>query len=130
MEDFILEFNNPDYIDDPAKRDLKASPVLGSEADGIYLVGFQIKTNAPNGYNTYSPYSVFYLRKVTVIYDKMFTDEQVENNRTLREEFGISPNTEIENKAKLKIAEKNRLRLVESELMDKRASTTDETEAK
>ena len=60
----------------------------------------------------------------------MFTDEQVENNRTLREEFGISPNTEIENKAKLKIAEKNRLRLVESELMDKKASTTDETEAK
>ena len=130
MEDFTLEFNNPAYIDDPAKRDLKASPVLGSEADGIYLVGFQIKTNAPNGYNTYSPYSVFYLRKVTVIYDKMFTDEQVENNRTLREEFGISPNTEIENKAKLKIAEKNRLRLVESELMDKKASTTDETEAK
>lgn len=118
MEDFTLEFNNPAYIDDPAKRDLAASPVLGSDADGIYLVGFQIKTNAPNGYNTYSPYSVFYLRKVTVVYDKMFTDEQVENNRILREEFGISPNTEIENKAKLKIAEKNRLKLVETELMD------------
>ena len=122
MEDFTLEFNNPAYIEDPAKRDLKASPVLGSEADGLYLVGFQIKTNAPNGYNTYSPYSAFYLRRVSVVYDKMFTDEQVENGRALREEFGISPNTEAENKAKLKIAEKSRLRQVETELMDKEQS--------
>ena len=52
----------------------------------------------------------------------MFTDEQVENGRALREEFGISPNTEAENKAKLKIAEKSRLRQVETELMDKEQS--------
>ena len=118
MEDYELVFNNPNYEPDPNKRDVKASPVLGSEADGLYLVGFQIKTNAPNGFNAYSPYSVFYLRKVTVIYDKMFTDEQVENNKILKEEFGISPNTEAEIKAKAKITEKVRLREVEKSLID------------
>lgn len=118
MEDYELVFDNPNYEPDPNKRDVKASPVLGSEADGLYLVGFQIKTNAPSGFNEYSPYSVFYLRKVTVIYDKMFTDEQVENNKILKEEFGIAPNTEAEIKAKAKIAEKVRLREVEKTLID------------
>lgn len=118
MEDYELVFNNPNYEPDPNKRDVKSSPVLGSEADGLYLIGFQIKTNAPTGYYTYSPYSVFYLRKVTIIYDKMFTDEQVENNKILKEEFGISPNTEAEKKAKANIAERNRLRATEASLMD------------
>lgn len=125
MEDYELIFENPNYIADPNKRDVKASPVLGSDADGLYLIGFQIKTNAPNGYNAYSPYSVFYLRKVTVVYDKMFTDEQVENNKILKEEFGISPNTEAEKKAKAKVAERNRLRETEKSLMD-----SSETDAK
>lgn len=125
MEDYELIFNNPNYEPDPNKRDVKASPVLGSEADGLYLVGFQIKTNAPSGPHVYSPYSLFFLRKVTVIYDKMFTDEQVENNKILKEEFGISPNTEAEKKAKAKIAERNRLRTVEASLMDKPSNTED-----
>lgn len=125
MEDYELIFENPNYIADPNKRDVKASPVLGSDADGLYLIGFQIKTNAPNGYNAYSPYSVFYLRKVTVVYDKMFTDEQVENNKILKEEFGISPNTEAEKKAKARVAERNRLRETEKSLMD-----SSETDAK
>lgn len=126
MEDYELIFNNPNYEPDPNKRDVKSVPVLGSDADGLYLVGFQIKTNAPNGYNAYSPYSVFYLRKVTVIYDKMFTDEQVENNKILKEEFGISPNTEAEKKAKAKIAERNRLRAVEESLMDNSSNNNED----
>ena len=126
MEDYELIFNNPNYEPDPNKRDVKSVPVLGSDADGLYLVGFQIKTNAPNGYNAYSPYSVFYLRKVTVIYDKMFTDEQVENNKILKEEFGISPNTEAEKKAKAKIAERNRLRAVEESLMDNSSNNSED----
>lgn len=125
MEPFELEFNNPSYIEDPNKRDPSASPVLGSDADGLYLVGFRIKTNAPSGYNIYSPYSVLYIKKVTVVYDKMFTDEQVENNRTLREEFGINPNTEAEARAKEHIAERNRLRTVESILMDNSSTSGD-----
>ena len=78
-------------------------------------------------YRSISPIcSVFYLRKVTVIYDKMFTDEQVENNKILKEEFGISPNTEAEKKAKAKIAERNRLRAVEESLMDNSSNNSED----
>lgn len=131
MEDYELVFNNPSYEPDPNKRDVKASPVLGSEADGLYLRGFQIKTNAPSGFHAYAPYSIFYLRKVTVIYDKMFTDEQIESSKILKEEFGISPNTEAEIKAKAKVAEKVRLREAEKSLMDSSESDvkTDSSES-
>lgn len=118
MVDYELLFENPCYEPDPTKRDLRNSPVLGSDADGLYLVGFQIKTNAPCGYNTYSNYSLFYLRKVTVIYDKMFTDEQVETNKILKEEFNIFPDEELEEKARTKIAEKIRIQEVEKSLMN------------
>ena len=118
MESFELVFNNPNYIEDPVKRELKTLPVLGSEADGLYLEGFKIKTNAPSGFNEYSPYSVFYIKKVTVVYDKMFTDEQIENGKILKEEFGIEPNTEATIKAKTYIGEKNRLKSIEEELKD------------
>ena len=90
---------------------------MGSDADGIYLVGFQIKTNAPTKSYTYSPYSAFYLRKVTVIYDKAFTDEQIENNLELMNEFSISHVSEAEIKARVETAEKNRLKKAEAELM-------------
>lgn len=126
MEDYELIWNNPSYEPDVNKRDVKAQPVLGSNADGLYLVGFQIKTNAPTGYNAYSPYSAFYLRKVTVVYDKMFTDEQVEANNVLREEFGVNPNVNIEKRAKDEVAQKNRLRDIEKSKMatDETASNT------
>ena len=116
MESFELVFNNPNYIEDPVKRELKTTPVLGSDSDGLYLEGFKIKTNAPTGFNEYSPYSIFYIKKVTVVYDKMFTDEQIENSKILKEEFGIKPNVEATIKAKTYISEKNRLKSVEEEL--------------
>jgi cell shape-determining protein MreC len=47
----------------------------------------------------------------------MYTDEQIENNKQLREEFGIVQNTEAEKKAKAKISERNRLISNEKELM-------------
>ena len=118
MEDYELIFENPYYEPDVSKRIIKSSPVLGSDANGIYLVGFQIKTNAPTGRYEYSPFSCFYLRKVSIIYDKMFTDEQIENNKNLMDEFNITYNTEYEKKIRIEIAEKNRLRNIESNLMD------------
>lgn len=110
MEDYELVWNNPSYEPDVNKRNIKAQPVLGNDADGLYLVGFQIKTNAPTGYNAYSPYSIFYLRKVTVIYDKMFTDEQIEASNALKEEFGLELNSELKQKAKDEVSQKNTLR--------------------
>ena len=125
MEDFELVFDNPGYVEDPDNRDVIASPVLGSSADGLYLEGFKIKTNAPSGFNSYSPMSVLYIRKVTVIYDKMFTDEQVENNKILKEEFGIKPNNGAAAKATAYIEERNRLRAVEKALQHQEAAQSD-----
>lgn len=117
MQEFTLEYKNPLYEGDVKKREVSAAPVLGADADGIYLRGFRIKTNAPSGYNRYSEYSVFYLKEVVVECDKAFTDEQVEAMKTLKEEFGIDENVEITKKAKSDIAERNRVRENEKALM-------------
>lgn len=117
MEEFTLVYDNPLYQEDVSKRDVSAAPVLGADADGIYLRGFRIKTNAPSGYSSYSPYSVFYLKSVSIICDKAFTDEQLEAMKALKEEFGIDENKTIREKTKSDIAERNRVRDNEKALM-------------
>lgn len=117
MEEFTLVYDNPLYQEDVAKRDVSAAPVLGADADGIYLRGFRIKTNAPSGYSRYSEYSVFYLKSVAIVCDKAFTDEQLEAMKALKEEFGIDENKAIVEKAKSDIAERNRVRDNEKALM-------------
>lgn len=126
MEEFTLTYNNPLYEGDVKKREVTAAPVLGADADGIYLRGFRIKTNAPSGFSRYSEYSVFYLKKVTVVCDKAFTDEQIEAMNILKDEFGINENEDIIRKAKLDIAERNRVRDNEQSLM----ATEDASDAK
>lgn len=117
MEEFTLTFENPLYEKDYKKRDVVTSPVLGADADGLYLRGFRIKTNAPSGYSTYSGYSIFYLKSVVVVCDKAFTDEQLEAAKTLKEEFGIKETDNVEKRVKADIAERNRIREVEKTLM-------------
>ena len=117
MEEFTLTYENPLYEKDYKKREVVTSPVLGADADGLYLRGFRIKTNAPSGYNTYSEYSVFYLKSVVVVCDKAFTDEQLEAAKTLKEEFGIKETENVEKRVKADIAERNRIREVEKTLM-------------
>ena len=117
MEEFTLTFENPLYESDYKKREVVTSPVLGTDADGLYLRGFRIKTNAPSGYSTYSEYSVFYLKSVVVVCDKAFTDEQLEAAKTLKEEFGIKETENVEKRVKADIAERNRIREVEKTLM-------------
>lgn len=117
MEEFTLTFENPLYEKDYKKREVVASPVLGADADGLYLRGFRIKTNAPSGYSTYSEYSIFYLKSVVVVCDKAFTDEQLEAAKTLKEEFGIKETGNVEKRVKADIAERNRIREVEKTLM-------------
>lgn len=117
MEEFTLTFENPLYEKDYKKREVVTSPVLGSDADGLYLRGFRIKTNAPSGYSTYSGYSIFYLKSVVVVCDKAFTDEQLEAAKTLKEEFGIKETDNVEKRVKADIAERNRIREVEKALM-------------
>lgn len=117
MEEFTLTFENPLYESDYKKREVVTSPVLGADADGLYLRGFRIKTNAPSGYSTYSEYSVFYLKSVVVVCDKAFTGEQLEAAKTLKEEFGIKETENVEKRVKADIAERNRIREVEKTLM-------------
>lgn len=117
MEEFTLVYDNPLYQEDVAKREVSAAPVLGADADGIYLRGFRIKTNAPSGYSSYSEYSVFYLKSVSIVCDKAFTDEQLEAMKALKEEFGIDENKAIREKTKSDIAERNRVRDNEKALM-------------
>ena len=126
MEEFTLVYDNPLYQEDVAKRDVSAAPVLGADADGIYLRGFRIKTNAPSGYSRYSEYSVFYLKSVAIVCDKAFTDEQLEAMKALKEEFGIDENKAIREKTKSDIAERNRVRDNEKALM----ATEDTSSAK
>lgn len=121
MEEFTLFYENPLYEADVSKRELETKPVLGADADGIYLRGFRIKTNAPTGFSAYSEYSVIYLKEVAIVYDKAFTDEQLEASRILKEEFGIDENKAITEKAKSEVAEKNRIRELNKSLMDAQA---------
>lgn len=127
MEEFTLTYNNPLYENDVKKRDVSAAPVLGADADGIYLRGFRIKTNAPSGMNAYSEYSVFYLKNVTVVCDKAYTDEQIEAMKTLKEEFGIDENAAVRAKAKSDVAERNRVRDNEKSLMATEGSSSAES---
>lgn len=117
MEEFVLTYDNPLYESDVKKRDVSTSPVLGADADGIYLRGFRIKTNAPSGYSRYSEYSAFYLKNVNVIYDKAFTDEQIAAKDALKEEFGIDETKDMVNKIKADIKERNLVRANEQSLM-------------
>lgn len=130
MEEFTLVYNNPLYESDVKKREISVAPVLGADADGIYLRGFRIKTNAPSGFSRYSEYSVFYLKEVSVIYDKAFTDEQIEAMNALKEEFGIDENAEATLKAKANIRERNRVRENEHALMATEGKETKTDDAK
>ena len=117
LEGYELVYDNPLYIDDPAKREVKAKPVLGADADGIYLRGFKIKANPASGFNAPSQYSIFYLKKVSVVCDKAFTDEQLEEAKVVKEAFGIDENKSAIEKVKSMIIERNRVRETEKSLM-------------
>ena len=69
--------------------------------------------------SAYSEYSVIYIKEVSVVYDKMFTDEQLEQKAVLREEFGIDEKADIKKKAITKIEERNRVRASQESLMHK-----------
>lgn len=117
MEEFTLTFENPLYEPDVKKREVITTPILGGDIEGLYLRGIKITTNPASGYSAYSPYSVFYLKEVSVIYDKLFTDEQLAEKKALKEDFGIDENAEMRNKAIVNIKERERIRDNEKSLM-------------
>ena len=118
MEEFTLTYDIPTYESDVTKRVIKNLPIVNNEINGIYLRGFRIQTNAPFGQYAYSPYSVVMIKEVTLIYDNAVTSEQLQKSKEIKEQFGISTNSELENKTKKMISEKKRLLESELKLMD------------
>lgn len=119
MVETELFFENPLYEPDVKKREVKELPVLNNSDDGIYFKGIKITTNPATGMAAYSEYSVIYIKEVSVVYDKMFTDEQLEQKAVLREEFGIDEKSDIKKKAITQIEERNRVRASQESLMHK-----------
>lgn len=118
MEEYELVFDNPLYEPDVSKRELVSKPVLGSDVDGIYFRGLKIKTNTPTGFSAYSEYSILCVKEIVFVYDKQFTDAQMEMKASLKEDFSINETSELKKKTREYILEKNRLKSNEKELMD------------
>ena len=108
------------YNDDVKTREIKADPVLGGDSTGVYFRGFRIRVNPAYGINSYSPWSIVYLSKVEVIYDKRFTDEQWEMREKLKEEWNIDDGSATAKlKATNEITYRKQLEAVEAEKMHK-----------
>lgn len=123
MEENELIFENPLYEPDVKKREVKAVPVLGGDIEGFYFQGIEITTNPVYGFAEYSEYSLIFLKEVSIIYDELFTAEQLEQKAILKEDFGIDELAEEKIKAINKVKEKIRLRENEASLMDKASET-------
>lgn len=123
MEENELIFENPLYEPDVKKREVKTVPVLGRDTEGFYFQGIEITTNPAQGFAEYSEYSLIFLKEVSIIYDELFTAEQLEQKAVLKEDFGIDELAEEKIKAINKVKEKIRLRENEASLMDKASET-------
>ncbi len=123
MEENELIFENPLYEPDVKKREVKTVPVLGGDIEGFYFQGIEITTNPACGFAEYSEYSLIFLKEVSIIYDELFTAEQLEQKKVLKEDFGIDELAEEKIKVINKVKEKIRLRENEASLMDKASET-------
>ena len=131
FEENTFIFENPLYEADIKKRDIINRPVVGSDADGIYLRGFKIQTNAATGYNEYSPYSILYLKEVSLIYDKAFDDDKIELSKQIQEEFKLLGSKEnAKKKAKEKIEQRERVRTGMELLMAKEGNEQKQEDVK
>ena len=119
MEEFELVFENPTYTDDVSKRELASKPVLGEVPNGIYFRGIKIQTNSPNPGNSYSSYSVLYIKEISFIYDNAYSDEQLKARKELMEEFKIDEDSTFREKIVSEIKRKSELKEAEKELMHK-----------
>ena len=117
MGEVVVDYNLPTYQPDVAKRDLKAQPVFGGDIGGIYFRGLKITTNQPSPGHAYSEWSIVRIKQISVIYDKMFTDEQLAERQSIIDEFGIDNNHDLREKAKYEVTEKFRLREHEKKLI-------------
>lgn len=85
--EFELSWENPSYIGDPKKRDIKPSPVYPNIKSDLYLDGIEIRGKPVKSADG-TGYMFFYINKITVVADKAY-----EELDTMTEElFGIEKN--------------------------------------
>lgn len=81
---FELSYDNPLYIGDPKKRDIKPSPVYPNIKSDLYLDGIEIRGKPVKDADG-TAYMIVYIDKITVVADKAY-----EELDTMTEElFGI-----------------------------------------
>lgn len=118
MTEATLIFDNAAYNDNVKTRVIKADPALGGNSTGIYFRGFKVQTNAPYGIHVYSPYSIVYIKEVTITYDLRFTKEQWDLRQQLKKEWNIDDGSEAtKQKAINDITYRKKLESIEKEKM-------------
>lgn len=119
MVKFETVFENPNYTDDSAKRNIKKSVVVNGYEKGLYLKGFLIETHTPTNGWVYSPYSICYISKITVNVDDAFTEEQIESREANKELFALDETQTLFDKEKKAVILKKSMRDEEAAKMDK-----------
>lgn len=112
---FEVVWDNPSYIEDPAKRDIKAMPVYPNTVSELILNGITIRGEP--FYVKDKGYIILYIDKVTVVADKAYEESDIEDEDL----WGIeSANTESYGKIQEKQLEKREiLKAKEEALMAK-----------
>lgn len=81
-----LKFDNPNYIEDPAKRDIKTHPAYGGKnSSDLFIRKIRIRTVPVKGYDV----SVVYIKDIKVTYDKAYTDEELAIIKSTDETFNL-----------------------------------------
>jgi len=102
---FDITWNNPEYIADLSKREIKIKPVYPNNDSEIFLRGIGIRAPVNNRY------VIIYLDKIFVTADKAYEDDNIDDEELWgledfnRQNFGKKQEKEIEKK-KLLIEQK------------------------
>jgi len=98
---FDITWNNPEYISEPSKREVKVKPVYPNNNSEIFLRGIGIRAPVNNRY------VIVYLDKIFVTADKAYETERAEDEEIWgleafnREGFGRKQEKKIEKKSLL-----------------------------
>lgn len=100
MIEFTAHIDFAEYVDDVRNRSTAQIPVAGLKMTDIRLTKIEVITHPAPGNWTYSPTSIFCIKKISMIYDKAVTDEAYERGLEADEVFGINANAELENRTR------------------------------
>ena len=85
---FELSWDNPSYIDDPKKRDIRPQPVYPNVKSDLYLSGIEIRGKPIKGEDG-TGYMIVYIDKIKVVADKAYE----ELDPVSEELFGLESNS-------------------------------------